>query len=340
MGQEVQYFEQEIQEYLQTQKEVVCVNTGTSALHLSLEALDIGDNDEVLVPSLTYVASFQAISASGATPISCDVLEDTLFLDVTDSKKRLTSRTKAIMPVHYASDSQYMDTVYSFAQEYGLSVIEDAAHSFGSLRKGQKIGIEGDILCFSFDGIKNITSGEGGAILSSDESFLQRVKDGRLLGVEKDTQKRYSGQRSWNFDVKHNGFRYHMNNIMAAIGREQLKKIEAVREKRQDIVQHYMNQLKSIEQIKLLELDYQAIISHIFVIRAQDRNGLMQELLNNNIECGVHYKPNHLLSKYKTNYTLPITEKVYREILTLPCQLNLTLEEQDYIINIIKNYYE
>lgn len=220
MGEEVKNFEEKIKNYLQTNMAVVCVSTGTSALHLALSALGVKDGDEVIVPSLTYVASYQAISATGAKPISCEINPNTLFIDVEDAKKRIT---KVIMPVHYASSSKGIKEVYKLARKFNLRVVEDAAQAFGSKRNGKLVGTEGDIICFSFDGIKNITSGEGGA---SDKELIQKVQDGRLLGVEKDTDKRYSGQRSWDFDVNHQGFRYHMSNIMAAIGMVQLDRLE------------------------------------------------------------------------------------------------------------------
>ena len=242
------------------------------------------------------------------------------------------------MPVHYASNAKDIKKVYEFAKENNLRVIEDAAQAFGCINDGIKVGVEGDIICFSFDGIRNITSGEGGAVVTADETVIQRVKDARLLGVEKDTEKRFEGQRSWDFDVKHQGYRYHMSNIFAAIGREQLKKINSIEKKRKEIVNYYLENLKSIPQIKTLDFDYKSIISHIFVIRASKRDDLREFLLSKNIECGIHYKPNHLLTKYKT-HSLPITEKIYEEILTLPCQLDLTKEEQDYVINTIKEFF-
>lgn len=339
MGEEVMLFEEEIKAYLETDFEVVCVNTGTSALHLALEALDIKAGDEVLVPSLTYIASFQAISACGGTPVSVEINPDTLFIDMKDAKKRLTKNTKAIMPVHYASSAKGMDEVYAFAKEHTLRVIEDAAQAFGSYRNGKKVGADGDIICFSFDGIKNITSGEGGAILSNDKALIQRAQDARLLGVEKDTQKRFSGQRSWDFDVSHQGYRYHMSNIMAAIGREQLKKINFFRDKRHNIVQGYVDAFRYIEEVEILDFDFENIISHIFVVKVSKRDALREYLINNNIECGVHYKPNHTLSKYRTDYKLPVTEKVYEEILTLPCQYDLEKEDQKRVIQSIKDFY-
>ena len=340
MGEEVGLFEKKIQSYLHTDYKVVCVNTGTSALHLSLSALDLKAGDEVLVPSLTYVASFQAISATGATPVSCEVDPNTLFIDVADAKTKITDKTKVIMPVHYASSSKGMDDVYALAQEFGLRVVEDAAQAFGSKREGRFVGQRGDIICFSFDGIKNITSGEGGAIVAKDKAFIQRVQDARLLGVEKDSDKRLSGERSWDFDVKHQGFRYHMSNIMAAIGLVQLERIDTFKTKRQNIVKYYLQELKSIEDLTFLTFDYEEIMPHIFVIKAKNRDALREYLLKNNIECGVHYKPNHLLTKYKTKDSLPVTESLYEEILTLPCHNDLTQEEQNRVIATIKEFYD
>ena len=339
MGQEVELFEQDIKKYLKTDFEVVCVSNGTAALHLTLIALGLKKNDEVLVPSLTYIASFQAISATGAVPIPCEVDPKTLFIDIDDAKSRITKNTKAIMPVHYASSSIGMDSVHELAKEYDLRVVEDAAQAFGSKRDGNNVGCTGDIVCFSFDGIKNITSGEGGAILSKDKDFVQRVKDARLLGVEKDTEKRYNDQRSWDFDVKEQGFRYHMSNIMAAIGRVQLLRIDQFKTKRQDIVDKYLNEFKGIGEVEFLDFNFTELLPHIFVIKARQRDDLRTFLLQNNIECGVHFKPNHLLSKFSVKYDLPITEKVYEQILTLPCHYDLSNKEQDYVIEKIKEFY-
>ena len=339
MGTEVMLFESKIKDFLQTEKEVVCVNTGTSALHLTLSALNIGIGDEVLVPSLTYVASYQAISATGARPVSCEINPNTLFIDVEDAKKRVTKNTKAIMPVHYASSSKGMNEVYSLAKEFNLRIVEDAAQAFGSVRDNKKIGCMGDVICFSFDGIKNITSGEGGAILSSDKEFVQKVKDIRLLGVEKDTDKRYAGQRSWDFNVKEQGFRCHMSNIMAAIGVAQIDRIEEFKNKRQKIVKTYIEKLKDIDDITFLDFNFNEILPHIFVIKAKKRDELREYLVSNNIECGVHYKPNHMLSKYKTRYTLKVTEKTYKQILTLPCHFDLTEVEYNFVIAKIMDFY-
>ena len=195
MGNEVQKFENTLTDFFG--RPTVCVSTGTAALHLALQAVGVGIGDEVLVQSITYVSSFQAISATGATPVACDIDSESLCIDWKDAEKRLTRKTKAIMPVHYAGGVGRLNEIYEFANKHGLRVIEDAAHAFGTIYEGKEVGGFGDISCFSFDGIKNITSGEGGCIVTDNEIILQKIRNARLLGVENDTDKRFSGKRSW-----------------------------------------------------------------------------------------------------------------------------------------------
>ncbi|MUH96848.1 aminotransferase class I/II-fold pyridoxal phosphate-dependent enzyme [Aliivibrio fischeri] len=341
MGDVTHEFEIAIADYLEVNdNQVATVNTGTSALHIALSAIGIQPGDEVLVPSLTYVASFQAISALGAIPIACEVLPNTLFLDSIDVRSKITSKSKAIMPVHYASSCKGIEDIYTIATEFNLRVIEDAAQAFGSIHEGKKIGSFGDIICFSFDGIKNITCGEGGAVISSDLSVIEKIKDARLLGVIKDTEKRYLGQRSWDFDVEEQGFRYHLSNINAAIGKVQLSRIDKFRSKRQQIAKKYVTEFCSLEGIDVLDFSFSEIMPHIFVAKSSQRNELREYLLEKNIEVGIHYKPNHKLTKYKNNIELPVTDSIYEQILTLPCHYDLTDEEQDYIIESIRDFYE
>lgn len=340
MGREVQLFEEELRTHLRTDKQVVCVNTGTAALHLAVQALGIGPGDEVLVPTTTYVASFQAITATGAKAVACDVTPERVFIDLADAERRVTARSRAVMPVHYASDSSDMPLVYDFADCHGLRVIEDAAHAFGGTRAGRPIGTAGDVLCFSFDGIKNITSGEGGAVVTSDELVAQRIRDARLLGVEKDTEKRYQGERSWAFDVRHQGYRYHMSNLMAAIGREQLKKAERFARHRQDRTRCYLEAFRSVDGLSVLDLDFANIVPHIFVVRVHDghRDALSAHLREMDIETGVHYMPNHLVEYFSTRYRLPVAEQLWSELLSLPLHAELTEQEQAQVISVVLSY--
>jgi len=342
MGAEVGKFEKDIANYLGVSSEnVVCVNTGTSALHLAVEST-VQRGQEVLVPSFTFLSSFQAISAAGAIPISCDIYEDSLTIDLEDAEKRITSKTKAIMPVHYASNPANIEKLYEFAKKYNLRVIEDAAHAFGCNYKGKKIGSLGDVTCFSFDGIKNITSGEGGAIVTNDSKVLSIVKDARLLSIEKDSDKRYAGQRSWDFDVKRQGYRYHMSNIFAAIGRVQLSRLDhEFAPKRIELLKMYHKLLGDNNKIKFqIQEPNSYVVPHILCVRIlqNKRDGLKDELQKQNIPTGIHYKPNHLLSYYKTSYVLPITEKIYNEILTLPLHPEIEIADVEFICKIINNY--
>ena len=341
MGAEVQQFEEMLTEFFG--RPAVCVSTGTAALHLALQAAGVGAGDEVLVQSLTYVASFQAISATGATPVACDVDADTLCLDWQDAEKRLTPKTKAVMPVHYAGGVGALDEIYAFAKKHNLRVIEDAAHAFGTVYQEKKVGCFGDIACFSFDGIKNITSGEGGCIVTDDSEILQKVRDARLLGVEKDTEKRYSGERSWSFDVTAQGWRYHMSNIMAAIGIEQLKRFSEFANKRKLLAKKYDEYLFDSTKVTRLKLDYSEVTPHIYVVKIS--NGIKREffveyLLKKEIQTGIHYQPNHWLNLYQTNKnSLSVIDIICLSIISLPLHPDMSVEDVKYICKSINDSY-
>ncbi|XDZ70415.1 DegT/DnrJ/EryC1/StrS family aminotransferase [Alphaproteobacteria bacterium LSUCC0744] len=339
MGTEVQQFEQALSDFFG--RPAVCVANGTAALHLALQACGIGPGDEVLVQSLTYVASFQAISATGAIPVACDVDPSTLTLDWCDAEKRMTSRTKAVMPVHYAGGVGALDEIYDFANKYGLRVIEDAAHAFGTTYQNKRVGGFGDISCFSFDGIKNITSGEGGCIVTSDSKILEQVQDARLLGVEKDTQKRFSGQRSWAFDVSAQGWRYHMSNIMAAIGIEQLKRFPAFAAKRRKLARFYDAELEGISSFKSLKQDYDQVVPHIYPIlvgEAIDWQLLQNKLKQAGIQTGVHYQPNHRLSFYKKkNMPIPSFDAINHLPLSLPLHPDLDKSDVERVCHELRS---
>jgi dTDP-4-amino-4,6-dideoxygalactose transaminase len=341
MGQEVRRFEEELCEFFGGKREVVSVNSGSAALHLAVMAV-VKPGDEVLVPSLTFVASFQAITAVGAKPVACDIDSDTLMLDLQDAAKRLTKRTRAIMPVHYSGGVGDLKSVYAFAKKHKLRVIEDAAHAFGTTYRGKKVGSFGDIACFSFDGIKNITCAEGGVVVTGDKKVAEFAKDARLLGVRRDTEKRFKGQRIWEFEVLHQGYRYHMSNLFAAIGRVQLKKFPRFASLRQFLAKKYQKELTGIPGIELVPRDFDTVIPHIFPIRVKNgvRDKLKDYLIKKNVECGVHYYPNHLLSYFgKGKWHLPVTESIYQELLSIPLHPDITSTQQKYIINEIKKFF-
>lgn len=339
MGEDVRCFEEALSLFLG--RDCVCVVNGTAALHLALQACGVGQDDEVLVQSLTYVASFQAISATGAKPIACDINAETCTIDLKDARRRLTPRTKAIMPVHYSGGVGELDEIYSFAKKYSLRVIEDAAHAFGTSFNGSKVGAVGDVVCFSFDGIKNLTCGEGACIATNDKVVLQKIKDTRLLGVRNDSELRYNGKRSWDINVTEQGWRYHMSNIMAAIGLEQLKKFPQIAKKRQKLARLYDEILKGDAECSRILHNYSEVVPHIYTIKLnkmKDRSLLRKEMLEFGIQTGVHYKPNHQLEFFQNigHGKLRVTDKIYPTLLTLPLHTDLELSDVEYICKKLK----
>jgi perosamine synthetase len=335
-------FENQLAQYLGAEH-VIATNTGTSALHLALDALGIGAGDEVIVPSLTFVGSFQAISATGAAPVPCDILPDTLLIDVEDARRRISSRTKAIMAVHYVGNPCNMDTLLELGTRYGIRIVEDAAHAFGSIYNGRKIGSFGDITCFSFDSIKNITCGEGGAIVCRDPQLADLIRQKRLLGMDRKSHAATSWkERTWLFDVKTQGFRYHMSNINAAIGLAQLKKVENFIARRREICREYDGAFENVSGIQRLRINYDEVAPHIYVIRVQDgrRDTLMQFLKDRDIETSINYIPNHLHPYFrKDGLCLPETERAYKEILTLPLHCELSDADVKTVIQCVKGFF-
>ena len=338
MGATVGEFEHELENFVGGGRRCVCVNSGTAALHLAVQAVT-RPGDEVLVPSFTFVASYQAIKAAGCRPVSCDIDPETLTLDLKDAERRITSKTTAMMPVYYASNCCMAEEYQAFARKHGLRLVEDAAHAFGCTCKGKKIGSFGDVVCFSFDGIKNITTGEGGAIFTADEETIQKVSDARLLGVEKDSEKRYAGLRSWQFDVTEQGYRYHMSNIFAAIGKVQLARFEKeFAPKRRAIALRYTELLKNNPNVKLTPIDYaKEVVPHIFALQILNgkRQELEQRLKENDIQYGIQYAPNHHLTYFKEEVSLPVTDEVYSRIISLPMHPELTEENIERICQLI-----
>lgn len=330
MGPETRLFESELQDYLGGRM-VVTASTGTSALHVALAALGIGAGDEVLVPSLTFVASFQAVAATGARPIACDVLPDCGLVDLADAARRATPRTRAIMPVHYAGYPGDMDAVHAFARERGLRVVEDAAHAFGSRVRGRLVGSFGDVACFSFDPIKNISCGQGGAIATADAAVAEAARRIRNLAIE-----RSDGREGDAIEVRGLGWRYAMSDLNAAIGRVQLARFEKeLAPHRRELVARYRERLAPFRDVTLLRSEPECV-PHIFpvLVPADRREALRTGLREAGFETLVHYKPSHLLAAFRSD-GCPVAERLYNELVTLPLHGAVTVEHVDRVAGTI-----
>lgn len=342
MGSKVKEFEDGIIKYIGAEgRSAVSVNTGTTALHLALDSIGLKPGDEVIVPSMTFVASIQAILMTGAVPVFCEIEENTMNISVQDIRKKLSSKTRAIMPVHYRGQPCDMDEIMAIARENNCMVVEDAAHAFGSRYKGRSIGSFGDLTCFSFDPIKNITCGEGGAVIAKDPKIIGLMQQKRILGIDKDTWSRYRNERSWFYDVVTQGYRYHMSNIYAAIGLEQLKKIDSFVSKKNAIAKRYDEAFRAIAGLKLLHTDYESTAMFTYIIRVENkRNELMDYLKDKGIGSGIHYIPSHkfsYLQKYSTK--LPVTDMIYDQILTLPLYYDMTDGDVQKVVGAVESFF-
>jgi perosamine synthetase len=337
MGAVTKEFESELRDFLGS-KHVIAVNSCTSALHIALEALDIRPGDEVIVPSLTFVSSVQAILAAGARPVFCEVCEDTLNMNIDDALGRITRRTKAIMPVHYGGLACEMDELLPSARKRDIWIVEDAAHAFGSTYKGKKVGTLGDMTCFSFDPIKNISCGGGGAVTTDNDKFASRVKQKRIVGIDKDSWSRRTNESNWSYNVVTTGYRYHMSDINAAIGLEQLKRVNAFKAHKQAIIRRYDEAFKDVRWLALLNRDYEETFPFSYVVRVLEkrRDELIKHLKAKGIESIVQFIPNHMQPLFADfSMPLPVTEQLYEEILTLPLYFEMTVDDVDTVIDAV-----
>ena len=341
MGSFVYEFEKKVQEYLRV-KHAIATNTGTTAIHLALSSIGIGPSDEVIVPSLTFAGSIQPIINLGARPVFCEVRPDTLNIDVGEAEKRITKKTKAILIIHYGGMPCDMDAMLKIGKKRNIHIVEDAAHAFGSLYKGRKIGNFGDIACFSFDPIKNLTCGEGGCVTTNNARLAGILRRKRLLGISKDTWMRYKNKRSWFYEVVTEGYRYHMSNINAAIGLAQFKKFEKFIEKKKCIVKEYDRFFKNITGIELLKRNYTESAPFNYTIKTKkNRDKLIQYMQKNGISIGINYIPNHIQPFFRRfKKRLPVTERVWKEIVSLPLYYDMTRDEIEKVKNLVKRFME
>jgi len=317
----VEKFEREFLKYTNA-KECVAVDNGTAALHLSLSLLDI-KNKEILVPSFTFITTIHAVLYNGGIPIFVDIDSQTLSMDPIDMERKIGPKTKAIVNMHYGGLPNKIDEIKKIAKKYALHVVEDAAHACGAKNKTKKIGSESELTCFSFHPVKNLAMPKGGAITINSKNaktMKEKLNSLRWCGIDK--------RNDASYDITSLGYNYYMDEISAAIGIEQLKKIDKLNKKRFSIAKKYNSNL-DIQQMMPLNKNCSY---HLFWIRVKNRKKFMKNMKDKGIETGSHYIPAHLTSYYKKDTVLPVTEKVANEVVTLPMHPNLTNNEVEFII--------
>lgn len=338
MGPEVAAFEGELEDRFPG-RHVVAVNSGTAALHLALLALGITAGDEVVVPSLTFCATVQSVINTGASPVFVEVCPETLCIDVDDVEAHLSDRTKVVVPVHFGGNACDMDRLVELGARKSVAIIDDAAHAFGSTYKGRPIGVIGDATCFSFDPIKNLTCGEGGAIVTPDGEVADRLRRMRLLGIGSDSYARLQ-RYELGYEVHMPGFRYHMSDLNAAIGRTQLRKFDEIIARRRALWRRYRDGLDGSVAVRTLRHDPDVMVPFNFVVRVVDggRDDLAKHLLAKDMVVGIHYPPNHKQPFFARSpaVSLPVTELLGAQILSLPFHPGLTGEDVDAVVREVR----
>jgi len=306
-------------------KNMVGLNSGTAALHLALSLFDIR-NKEVILPSLSFVSTANAVLYNGGKPVFVDVDENTLCLNPELIEEKINSKTKIILPVHFAGFPSNLKKIQKIVKNNRLYLVEDAAHAAGTTYENKQIGSHGDAVCFSFHPVKNLAMPNGGAIslnTKNSDNLAKKLKILRWCGI--------SERKGIDYNVSELGWNYYMNEISAGIGLEQLKKLNKMNSKRKLIAKRYSQELQ-LEN----KLSYTKDCSyHFYWIRVKNRKKFMAELLKNNIETGVHYKPIHTMKYFKSKNKLPLTEKIGSEIVSIPTHPNLTDADVSYIIKCI-----
>lgn len=334
LGPKTKKFEEEFAKYIGV-KYAVALNSATAALHLANSVLNIKGGDQVIVPAMTFVSTALAPLYCGAKPVFADIEEETLCIDPKDIKKKITKKTKAIIAVHYGGHACQMDQIVKIAKKHNLYIIEDAAHACGAKYKDKMLGSIGKMGCFSFHAVKNLPTGDGGMIATNDKKIYQHLLRLRWVGINKDTFTRSSNKKySWKYSVDELGFKYHMNDITAVIGSAQLKVLNEHNLIRRKYAKMYSEILGNLKWIKIpKEKDYAFSSRHNYVIQTKKRDELNRYLASIGVSTGVHYEPiNHykVFGNIKTD--LPVTEKIWKSLLTLPLYPDMTEENFKKVI--------
>jgi dTDP-4-amino-4,6-dideoxygalactose transaminase len=342
-------FETEFQNYIGS-RHTVAVNSGTAALHLALASLGIGPGDEVITTPLTFCATVNVILHVGATPVLADIGSDG-NIDPSCIASRITDRTRAVIPVHFAGAPCDMDAIWSLAKEHQLFVVEDAAHAAGTLYRGKHVGaacFPSDAVAFSFYATKNLTTGEGGMVTTNRESLASRIRILTLHGISKDAWNRYGEDGTWYYEVIENGFKYNLTDIQSAIGIHQLRKLERFVQQRTRYAEIYSRALGDLEELEIPAPATNGRHSwHLYVLRLNldlltiDRARFILELRSRKIGASVHFIPIFRHPFFKEWASLPQNQcprcsEVYPRLVSLPLHPFMTEEDVHYIASAVR----
>jgi dTDP-4-amino-4,6-dideoxygalactose transaminase len=346
-GVRVRQFEEDFAHYVGSQH-AVAVNSGTAALHLALDAVGVKEGDEVLVPTMTFAATAEVVLYFRAKPVLVDCRHDTMNLDPDQIEKAITSRTKAIIPVHIGGQPCDMDRILEIARERHLKVIEDAAHALPTRYQGRLVGTIGDITCFSFYATKTITTGEGGMATTDNPEWAERMRIMSLHGISHDAWKRYTAEGSWYYEILYPGYKYNLTDVAASLGIQQLKKADRFWELRRRCADLYNEGLKDVPEVTVPYVAPEVQHAwHLYIIQLNlellriSRNEFIELLKKENIGTSVHFIPLHLHPYYRDTFgyrpaDFPTASNVFERIISLPLYPKMTETDVQRVIDTVR----
>jgi len=329
-------------------RHAIAVNSATAALHLALEAIGVGPGDEVIIPAYTFAATGEVVTYLGARPVLADCREDTLNIDAGTIESQLTSRSKAILPVHIAGQACDMEPILELARARGLGVVEDAAHALPASYKGRPVGAIGDITAFSFYATKTLTTGEGGMATTERDDYAARMKLMSLHGLSGDAWKRYTARGHWYYEITDFGFKYNLTDVAAAIGLRQLERLGVFQQRREQIARMYNDSFGELDtcftprdagfgthawHLYILELNLPALTA--------GRNDVLDSLRRKGVGTSVHFMPLHLHPIYQRLYgyqpgDFPTAEAVFARACSLPIYPAMTDRDVAHVIEAVR----
>ena len=344
LGPGTREFEEQFAKYTGA-KYAVGLSSCTAALHLALIAAGVGEGDEVITTIFTFAASINPVLILGGIPVLVDIDEKTMNIDEKLIEAKITRRTKVIMPMHYGGYPCNMDAIRKIAKKHKLIIIEDAATAIGTSYKGKKVGNIGDMTCFSFHPIKNMSTGDGGMVTTSNKAYADRIMLLRLHGMSKEAWKRHTAAGSWKYDIVEPGFKYNMTDIQAALGRVQLKRLDGFIKVRKKYAKIFDAKLAKIPEITIpIHSETSGAAYNLYTIRIDTKNltvtrdALVELLKQELIGVSVYYIPLYEFSYFKNNLKLkksdfPHAEAVYQNMISLPLYPKMNLEDVDRVIS-------
>ena len=343
-GPKIAEFERKVADYTGA-KYAVAIANGTAALHAACYAAGIGEGDEVITTPITFAASSNCVLYCGGTPVFADINPETYNISSVDIERKITSKTKAIIAVHFTGQPCEMDQIHEIADKHNLIVIEDGAHALGAVYKGKRVGTLSDMTTFSFHPVKHITTGEGGMILTDNPKLYERLKLFRTHGITREENLLTKNDGPWYYEQRDFGFNYRITDIQCALGTSQMDRLPGFLEKRKKIAEQYNEAFAGNNQI---QLPYQKEgcdnAWHLYVIRVKNgnRKEVFEKLRAAGIGVNVHYIPVYQHPYYRSHgyaqVVCPNAEEYYKECISLPMYPDLKEEEQEYVIKKVLEY--